>query len=160
MRKMFALLIQICLGLFGLGVLAFLLLEPQFEGRNVNATFTQIYFHDGFWAYVALSSIAFFVGLYQLILLIGQVGRNQLVSTTSLVSLKTIKRCAYVMIVFLMGTEIYIHTVQRAKGEDIAGGSMIGWFLTAICLVVIACSIKLERNVLGKLSKPLNALKS
>lgn len=56
-----ALAILICLGLLG-----FILYEPQIEGRNADATFFEIYFNDSFLVYAYSSSTLIFVVLYQI----------------------------------------------------------------------------------------------
>ncbi|HMQ01953.1 MAG TPA: DUF2975 domain-containing protein, partial [Candidatus Doudnabacteria bacterium] len=80
MKKISTVFLQIIIVALGIGVLAALLVEPHFEGRNVNATFFEIYFKDPFLAYVYLGSIPFFVGLYQAIKLLGYAGQNKIFS--------------------------------------------------------------------------------
>lgn len=65
MRRRLAGFLRIALALVGAGAVVFLLAEPHFEGRNVNATVFEVYFKDPFLAYVYVGSIPFFVGLSQ-----------------------------------------------------------------------------------------------
>ncbi|MDP3794880.1 MAG: DUF2975 domain-containing protein, partial [Candidatus Sungbacteria bacterium] len=74
MKRSSTIFLQIVIVLIGIGVLALMLWEPHLEGRNVNATFFEIYFKDPFLAYVYLGSIPFFVGLYQAFKVLGYVG--------------------------------------------------------------------------------------
>jgi hypothetical protein len=60
MKSLLILFLQIAVAICGLLALAFLILEPQVEGRNANATQFQIYFQDFFLAYVDLASVPFF----------------------------------------------------------------------------------------------------
>ena len=51
--------LQAVILLLGVGVFAFLLWEPNLEGRNVNATLFEIYFKDPFLAYIYLAFVPF-----------------------------------------------------------------------------------------------------
>src|SRR5690242_19336871 len=89
--------------LFGLGVLAFLLAEPHFEGRNAGASVSTIYFRDPFLAYVYVGSVPFFFGLFQAIRLLGLAGSQRQFSPAALRSVRTIKFCALVVLGFIAG---------------------------------------------------------
>lgn len=147
MNRTLAVVLQIVTVLVGLGVLVFLLWEPHVEGRNVNATLFQIYFHDPFLAYAYTGSIAFFTALYQVFRLLGYVADRDVLSSRSVKALRTLKRCALTLIGFLMGAEVYFHFIQRAKGEDIAGGVMIGLVLMVACGGVAIAAAVLERSL-------------
>ena len=133
--------------LIGIGVFAFLLWEPHVEGRNVNSTLFQIYFNDPFLAYVYTGSIAFFTALYQAFRLLGYIGRNEVFSERSIKALKTIKHCAMIVIGFILGAEGFFVIVQRGKGEDIAGGVMMGLFLMFVSLVVATAAAVFEKTL-------------
>jgi len=129
--------------LVGVGALAFLLWQPQVEGRNANATQFEIYFQDPFLAYLYLSSIPFFVGLYHGIQVLGHAGRGTEFSPPAVASLRTIKVCAILLVVLVAGAEGYI--LFGVSGEDRAGGVMIGVFLAFASIVVATAMAVLER---------------
>ncbi len=147
MTRTLALVLQIVTALVGLGALAFLLWEPHVEGRNAHATLFQIYFNDPFLAYAYTGSIAFFTALYQVFRLLGYVAVRDVLSSRSVKALRTLKRCALSLIGFLVGAEVYFHFIQRAKGEDIAGGVMIGLVLMVACGGVAIAAAVLERSL-------------
>ena len=106
--------------LIGISALAFMLWEPQIEGRNVHATLFQIYFNDPFLAWAYTASIAFFVALYQAFKLLGYIGQNKVFSLNSVKALRTIKYCAEVIVGFIVIAEAYLFIAR--PGDDIAGG--------------------------------------
>jgi len=59
--------------------------------------------------------------------------------------LRTIKYCAFSLVGFLAGAEAYFFIVQRGKGEDIAGGVMMGLFLIFISVVVATAAAVFEK---------------
>jgi hypothetical protein len=138
--------LQVVVVLVGLGALALLLWEPQLEGRNAHATVFQIYFEDPFLAYAYLSSIAFFVALYQAFKLLGRVRRNEVFAQDSVRAVRTIKRCAMALVALVLGAEAYFFVVQRTK-EDIAGGVMLGLLLILVSVVVSTAAAVLERTL-------------
>lgn len=147
MNRNLAAALQVLTVLVGLGALAFLLWEPHVEGRNMNATLFEIYFHDPFLAYAYTGSIAFFTALYQVFRLLGYVAARDLLSSRSVKALQTLKRCAVTLIAFLIGAEVYLHLIQRSKGEDIAGGVMIGLVLMVASTGVAIVAAVLERSL-------------
>lgn len=144
MKRSSTIFLQIVIVLIGIGVLALMLLEPRFEGRNVNATNFEIYFKDPFLAYAYTASIAFFVALYQAFKLLSYIGANQVFSQRAVKALRTIKYCALVLIAFIVGAEAFIFTVQRGK-EDIAGGVMIGLVMLFISAVAATAAAVFEK---------------
>src|SRR3989338_2104972 len=96
MKKSSTIFLQVVIIALGIGVLAFMLWEPHLEGRNVNATFFEIYFNDPFLAYAYIGSIPFFVALYQAIKVLGYVRQNKTFSQVVVNALRTIKYCAFI----------------------------------------------------------------
>ena len=139
--------LQAVIVLIGIGALAFMLGMPHLEGRNKNATVFQIYFNDPFLAYAYTGSIAFYVALYQAFKLLGYVARNEVFSQRSVKALRTIKYSALTLIAFLVGAEVYFNLVQRSKGEDIAGGVMMGLFLIFFSFVIATAAAVFERTL-------------
>lgn len=96
-----------------------MLWEPHVEGRNAHATLYEIYFNDGFLAYVYIGSIPFFITIYHAFKVFGYAGQNRLVSHESIKALKIIKYCALVLFAFVIGGSIYI---LLGESDDRAGG--------------------------------------
>ena len=145
MKRSSTIFLQLVIVLIGVGVLALMLVEPLFEGRNVNATNFEIYFKDPFLAYAYTASIAFFVALYQAFKLLGYIGANQVFSPRAVKALRTIKYCALTLIAFIVGAEAFFFTVQRGKGEDIAGGVMMGLLMIFVSAVAATAAAVFER---------------
>jgi hypothetical protein len=144
MKRASTIFLQFVIVAFAIGVLAFMLLEPRYEGRNVGATTFEIYFKDPFLAYAYTASIAFFVALYQAFKLLGYIGRNKVFSLESVKSLRIIKFCALALVGFIAAGLAYIFIAMHGK-DDIAGGVMMGLFLIFISLVIATSSAVLER---------------
>lgn len=145
MKRSSTIFLQLVIVLIAVGVLALMLVEPRFEGRNVNATNFEIYFKDPFLAYAYTASIAFFVALYQAFKLLGYIGANQVFSPRAVKALRTIKYCALTLIAFIVGAEAFFFTVQRGKGEDIAGGVMMGLMMIFVSAVAATAAAVFER---------------
>ena len=120
MKRSSTIILQAVIMLIGIGAIAFMLWEPHIEGRNVSATFFEIYFNDPFLAYAYTGSIAFFVVLYQALKLLGYIGQDKLFSPDSLKALRIIKYCTEIIVGFIVVAEAYLFIVR--PGDDIAGG--------------------------------------
>lgn len=144
MKRGLIIFLQLVIVLIGIGALAFILFEPRYEGRNANATLFQIYFNDPFLAYAYISSIAFFVALYQAFKLLGYIGRNEVFSRAAVMALSAIKYCALAFIAFVAGAEGYFIIVVRRVEEDIAGGVMMGLVMIFISAVVATAAAVFE----------------
>lgn len=127
--------LQIVLVLTGIGVLAFLLIEPHFEGVNAGRTVFQIYFTDPFLAYVYLGSIPFFVALYHAIKVLGHIGQDA-VSHHSVEAVRTIKYCAFITAGAIIGADIFLAINARLLGgtDDPAGAVMLGMIAIVLCI--------------------------
>lgn len=130
--------------LVGVAALALLLLEPQTEGRNADATTFEIYFKDPFLAYVYLASIALFVALYQAFKVLGYAGHNKMLSPAGVQGLRTIKHCAIVMIGFVAGAELII---ILSRNDDPQGGFFMGVLIAFVSTVVATAMSVLERTI-------------
>ncbi|MDD5197341.1 MAG: DUF2975 domain-containing protein [Candidatus Gracilibacteria bacterium] len=134
MKRGSTIFLQIFIILIGMGTLALILWEPHLEGRNVHATLFQIYFNDPFLVYAYMTSIPFFVVLYQVFTLLGYIGENKIFSLNSVRALRTIKYCAVSLVIFIVVPEAYLFIAR--PGDDIAGGVAIGLFLIFISVVI------------------------
>jgi hypothetical protein len=144
MKRGSTIFLQIVILLLGAGVFAFLLWEPQVEGRNVNATQFEIYFKDPFLAYIYLAFVPFFVGLYQGFKLLGYARRNEIFFPRSVRALRIIKYCALTTAIFIFGAEAYIFIFVRGT-DDIAGGVAMGVFVILACAVIGTAAAVFER---------------
>jgi hypothetical protein len=151
MKKGLAVFLQVLVVMFGLGVLFFMLWEPNFEGRNAHATLFEVYFKDPFLAYAYASSVAFFVALFQVFKLLGLSGRGLLYSSYSVKSLQIIKRCSIILAILVFLPLLYL--VIKRPDDDIAGGVFMGnlILLGSISTAVISSKLKkfMEKKMTG-----------
>lgn len=132
MKRISTLFLQAVVVLIGVVALAILIRVPLTEGRAVNLDLFSIY-SDPFILYGYAASIAFFVGLYKAFRLLGYIGQNKVFSSSSVGALKSIKYCAIVLSIFIVGAGLYIK-IAHHKDDDPAG------FL-AMCIVTTFASI-------------------
>ncbi len=144
MKKSSTLFLQTVIILIGLGVLTLLLWEPHHEGRNVDTTLFAIYFKDPFLAYVYLSSIPFFVGLYQAFKILGYAQQNNIFSQVAVNALRTIKYCAFITAGAIVAADIYLMIAANAD-DDPAGAVMLGIVATFAAIVVGTAVAVFER---------------
>jgi hypothetical protein len=143
MKKSSTIILQIVTVLIGIGALAFMLLEPLHEGRNLHSTLFQVYFNDAFLACAYIASIPFFVGLYQAFKLLGFAGKNNVFSQAAVNALRTIKYCATILVAFVVAAEAYLFIAQ--PGDDIAGGVFMGLLLIFAFGVIAIAGAMFER---------------
>ncbi|MDP3769964.1 MAG: DUF2975 domain-containing protein, partial [bacterium] len=115
------------------------------EGRNVNATFFEIYFKDPFLAYVYLGSIPFFVGLYQAFKVLGYVGQSKTFSQAAVNALRTIKYCALITAGAIVAADVFLLIAARSSGEDAAGAVALGIVATFASIVLATAAAVFER---------------
>jgi hypothetical protein len=152
MKRSSAVFMQTVTVLLGIAVFVFLLWEPQIEGRNAHATLYEIYFKDTFLACAYVASIPFFVAIYQTFKLLGDAGRNEIVSPRSLRALRTIRYCALIVLGFVAVGEACLFIMVRGK-DDIAGGVAMGLLVallfTAVATVAGLFERTLQRRILA-----------
>jgi Protein of unknown function (DUF2975) len=146
MKRSPAIFLQAIIVLIGIGALTLMLWEPHLEGRNVHASLFHIYFNDPFLACAYMTSVPFFVALYQAFMLFGYIGRNKVFSLNSVRALRTIKYFAISLVAFLLAAEACFFTVVRGQ-DDIAGGVAISLFLILVSAVVAAAASVLETTL-------------
>ena len=142
MKRGSTIFLQAVILLLGVGVFAFLLWEPNLEGRNVNATLFEIYFKDPFLAYAYIGSIPFFVALYQAFKLLGYIRRNEIFSQRSVRALRTIKYCALATIGFVAVSVIFMIFGDR---DDRPAGVFMRILITFPSIVVAIAAAVFER---------------
>ncbi|MCD6048729.1 MAG: hypothetical protein K0Q55_132 [Verrucomicrobia bacterium] len=142
MKRGSTIFLQAVIVLIGIGVLAFLLVEPHFEGRNKHATVFEIYFKDPFLAYVYVASIPFFVGLYQAFKVVGYARDNKVFSPTAVDALRTIKFCAIAIIGLVVGSVVFM---PFSDPDDRPPGVTLRVVVTFASLVVATAAAMFER---------------
>src|SRR3989344_3891689 len=138
MKRISLVFLQAVVVLIGISVLTFMLWEPHFEGRNVDATFFQVYFNDLFLAYAYAASIPFFVAVYNAFKALGYVGQGKAFSQATVKAVRTIRRCALLLVGLVALPEAYLMIVR--PDDDIAGGVAIGLMVIFTSTVVAAGS--------------------
>lgn len=147
-------LLQAVLVALAICVLAGLLWEPIVEGVNANATtLYEIYFDDPFLAYIYVSFIAVFVGLYQAFKLLGYIGRDETYSQKSVRSLRTIQYCAMSFAGLIFLAVVYIFA-GRNNSDDIAGGVAVGLFLIVASGVIATVAAWVARLLSKRVHVP------
>lgn len=145
MKKSSTVFFRIVTILIGIGALAFMLLEPHFEGRNAYATLYQIYFNDLFLALAYIASIPFFVALYQTFKLFGYLGQRTVFFLQSVKALRTVQYCMMSLICFLVVAEAYLFIVR--PDDDIAGGVFMGLLLIFVFSIGATVATMFERTL-------------
>lgn len=142
MNRGASLFLRAVLVLIGIGAIAFLLWQPQVEGRNANATQFEIYFRDPFLAFVYVGSIPFFVGLFHAFKVLGNAGRSGEFSLSNVRSLRTIRYCAIALVGSVVIGEAII---LSSHSDDHAGPVMMGILIAFAAVVVATAMALLER---------------
>lgn len=145
-KRSSTLFLQVVIALFGIGVLAFMLWEPHVEGRNADATLFEIYFKDPFLAYVYVASVAFFMGLYQAIKVLGYVGQGKVLSQPAVKALRTIKYCAMAIIGLVVVSFIFM--LFSAPSDDDGPQGVVMRILVIFLSVVVATAATIFERVL------------
>lgn len=127
-RKTLILLLQAILLLTGLAVLYMMIRLPQTEGRATDLSTLEIY-SDPFILYGYISSIPFFIALYNGIRLLGLIAQSKWHSTAAANTLKRIRYCVLLSVLLIAGAAVYIQFTHE-KEDDPVG------FLV-VCMVVI-----------------------
>ena len=143
MKRSPTIILQIVIVALGVTALAFLLWEPQIEGRNLHATLFEIYFNVPFLVWAYSGSIAFFVALWEAFKLLGYIGQNRVFSLNSVRALRTIKYCANIIVGFIVVAEGYLFIIR--PGDDIAGGVFMGLLIIFVSGVVAIVADVFER---------------
>lgn len=127
--------LQAAVALLGAAALAFLLIEPRFEGRNAHATVFEIYFKDPFLAYAYAASIPFFIGLHQAFKALGGGDAKK--------ALRTIRHCALAVAGFVTVSFAFM---GPAEDDDRPQGIVMRFVAVALAAGTTAAVAKLERH--------------
>lgn len=117
---------------------------PQTEGRAKDLDLFSIY-NDPLIIYFYISSIPFFVGLYQTINLLSLMEQGKIFSKNAVSALLSIRNSALLLIVFIIGAGTFIR-LNHASDDDPAG------FL-ALCILTSVASgiVAIGSSVFAKL---------
>jgi hypothetical protein len=119
--------------LIALAVLVGMVWFPQTEGRAANLDLVSIY-ADPVIIYMYISSIPFFVGLYQAFKLLNLIDANKAFSQNAVNTLKKMKFASLSLIGFIAGAILYLRFF--GQGEDAAGPMALGIYLSVAFGVV------------------------
>ena len=144
MKRSTAVFIQGVIVLWGIAVLAFMLWEPQIEGRNAHATTFEIYFQDPFLAYAYIASTPFFIALYQASKVLRYPMQGRAFSQPAVTSMRTIKHCAIALIGFVVLGMIFI---LIGPSDDRPPGIFMGLLATSGSTAIAIAAAKLERTL-------------
>jgi Protein of unknown function (DUF2975) len=142
LKRSSTIFLQIVIVLIGIGALAFLLWEPQVEGRNAHATLFEMYFKDLFLAYMYIASIPFFAALYQAFKVLGNVRQNKTFSPATVKALRTIKYCALAIIGFVAVGVIFMISGDK---DDRPAGVFMRILITFPSIVIAAAAGMFEQ---------------
>lgn len=98
--------------------------------------------------------ITFSVALYQAYKLLSYIDRNNAFSELSLKSLKVIKKCAFIIIFFILLVIVYLRVYSMFTSDDAAGPialGLMGIFTTAIIAAIVDVLQKPLKNTLEKI---------
>ena len=136
------LFLKVVIILIAIVALAGMIRFPQTEGRAANLDLLSIY-ADPFIIYGYIASIPFFGALYQAFKLLGYVDNNQVFSQSAVKAVRNIKYCAITISGFIVLGILYIRLF--ANGDDPAGPTALGIFITFASIVVATGAAVFER---------------
>lgn len=142
MKKPSTLFLKLLIIIIGIGAVAAMLFLPTIEGRNADATLTQVYLNDPFLWFVYIASIPFFIALYQAFKLLTNIDKNRVFSKLSIKAVKNIKYCALSLIGFIAMAEVFILLNEE---EDKAGGIAMGIFVAFGSIVIAALATVFQK---------------
>ena len=122
-----------------------LILFPQTEGRAVGLDLISIY-TDPFIIYIYLGSIPFFIGLYQLFVLLDAIEKDKYNLEKIMHILKNTKLVFSILIIEIAIALLYIRFF--VKGDDSAGPTMIGIIIALLCLAKENISTNKQKKAL------------
>ena len=137
----------------GVVSIIFLIWEPTVEGRNAHATLFEIYFKDPFLACVYISSILFFIMLYNIFKILENIKNNKILLQSTMKSLQVIKYTATILIILIIIAETYLYVALRNITDDIAGGVFIGILLIMFFAIIGITTIIYERSIKNKIGR-------
>lgn len=147
MRRLLLTYLQAVLLIIGIGILLFLLLEPHVEGVNVGATLVEMYL-DPFVLFAYVSSVPFFVALYNVCKLLGFVKNNTVDTADTVKALTIIQQCAVLMIVAVLIGATWLLLSESDDRPPIIGMATVA---TLFSFGVALAATSLRKKVQGAL---------
>ncbi len=157
MKRFSIIFLQTVIVLTGIAALAILIWLPLTEGRATNSDLFSIY-SDPFILYGYAASSAFFIALYKAFKLLGYIRQDKAFSLNSVRTLKSIKYCAIVLSILIIGAGLYIKIFHH-KDDDPAGFIAI-CIVTAFISIVIAAVTEVFEKILQNGIKIKSAIES
>lgn len=148
MKRNLIVLVQVAVALVGAAALAFIVLEPLGEGRNVHATLFEVYFNDAFLAYAYASSLLFFAALARTWRLLGRLRTGAVSAADVAAGVRFVKCCMAALAVLVAAPVAYLMIAR--PGDDVAGGVAMGTGLIVLFGGAAAGARLLERRFLKK----------
>ncbi len=143
MKRISIVFLQAVIVLIGMVTLAILIWLPLTEGRATNLNLVDIY-SDKFILYGYITSIPFFVALYNAFKLLGHIGQNKVFSIDAVNTLKNIKYCAIVLSILIVAAGVFIKFTHH-KEDDPAGFLAICMITTFVSIVVATAAAIFEK---------------
>lgn len=145
------LFLKVIILLLAIGVGIWLIWFPQLEGRATNLDLISIY-KDPLIIYGYITSIPFFIGLYQALKLLHYIEGNKAFSKAAINTLNNIKLSAVIFLGFIVSVLVYIRLFVH--GDDSAGPTALG-ILASFTAIVIAATATVFQKLLqeGNLKK-------
>lgn len=137
--------LQVAAALLSLTVFGVLLIGPHYEGRNQDASWSEIYFNDPLLAYVYLGSISFFATIYHLFRFLHYLQNASLSRKKALYRLQQMRFYLMILLGFIVGFLVYLVVVQRRVEEDITAGISMSMLVLLLIGLAIATTIKIEK---------------
>ena len=145
MKRTSIMFLQAVVVVIGILALVVLIRLPLTEGRATNLDLFGIY-SDPFILYGYAASIVFFVALYKAFKLLGYIGQNNVFSSSSVKTLKSIKYCAIVLSIFIVSAGLYIRLFHNK--EDDPAGFLALCILTTFVSIVVATAAPIFEKIL------------
>jgi len=145
MKRTSIMFLQAVVVVIGILALVVLIRLPLTEGRATNLDLFGIY-SDPFILYGYAASIVFFVALYKAFKLLGYIGQNNVFSSSSVKTLKSIKYCAIVLSIFIVSAGLYIRLFHNK--EDDPAGFLALCILTTFVSIVVATAAAIFEKIL------------
>ena len=147
LKRIPVLFLQVALVLFGLVVLALLIVMPLKEGRAQDLDLWSVY-TDPFILFGYAASIAFFVGLYYGIRLLHRIGNNSLFSPPSGKLLRTMRVCTLILGLCVVLAGMYIRLFHHP--DDDPAGFLALCIAVTFALLVVTAAISVVEKLLRK----------
>ncbi len=143
MKQRSAIFLQGVIILTGVTALAVMIRFPLTEGRAVNLDLFSIY-SDPFILYCYTASVPFFIALYKAFRLLGNFRQNNAFSQNSVMTLRSIKYCAFLLSILIVTAGLYIILFHN-KDDDPAGFVTVSIITFFISLTIAAAAFVFEK---------------